>query len=227
MEAHILTLIPEAIQPYFDASILGRAQKGGLIRIQLHQMRDYATNKHKSVDDGAYGGGPGMVIRPEVIVGAVRDLKARFPAIERVVLLSPRGQVFAQAKARQLSALKGFLLICGRYEGLDERAIELVVDEELSVGDYVLTGGELAAAAVVDAVARFIPGVVGDEEGPEQDSFANGLLEYPHYTRPAVFEGLAVPEILLSGDHAKIEAWRHEESLKVTKKNRPDLLKGT
>jgi tRNA (guanine37-N1)-methyltransferase len=224
MEYHVLTLIPEALTPYFDSSILGRAQKEGFIKIQCHQIRDYAINKHKSVDDTAYGGGPGMVMRPEVIATAIRDLKSKYPVIERVILLSPRGRALKVPVIRELGHYKGILFVCGRYEGIDQRAIDLVIDEELSIGDYVITGGELAAAIVVDALARFIPGVVGDDQSPLNDSFEEGILEYPHYTRPAVFEGIAVPEVLLSGDHAKIKAWREAESLKITQKIRPDLL---
>ncbi|EKD42380.1 MAG: tRNA (guanine-N(1)-)-methyltransferase [uncultured bacterium] len=223
MEYHILTLIPEALKPYFESSILGKAQKEGVISLFFHQMRDYAQNKHKSVDDGVYGGGAGMVIRPEVIVAAVKDIKARYPAIEKVILLSPRGLVFAYPKARELSTYKGILFICGRYEGVDQRAIDLVVDEEVSIGDYVLTGGELAAAVVIDAVARLIPDVVGNIDGPSEDSFVNGLLEYPHYTRPAVFENSSVPDVLLKGNHSEIARWRHLQSSEITQARRPDL----
>jgi len=224
MEVHILTLFPESIQPYFESSLLGKAITKGLLKVCCHQLRDYANNKHRSVDDGAYGGGPGQVMRPEVIVSAVRDLRSKYVSIEKSILLSPRGRVFKQSMVGELLNLKGFLLVCGRYEGLDQRAIDLVIDDEISLGDFVITGGELGAAVIVDAVARFIPGVIGDEEGPLKDSFSEGALEYPHYTRPAVFEGLAVPPVLLSGNHAKIEAWRQEESLKITQERRPDLL---
>lgn len=209
--------------PYFQASIIGKAQDAKLIEIHAHDLRDYATNKHRSADERPYGGGAGMVLRPEVVVDAVRDLKSRH-GIEKVIYLSPQGSVFSHAKAKEYAGLNSILLLCGRYEGLDERAIELVVDEELSIGDYVLTGGELAAQVVVDAVSRLIPGVVGDEAGPVNDSHAAGLLEYPHYTRPPVLEGLEVPAVLMSGDHAAIEEWRRRQSLKNTLKKRPDLL---
>ncbi|MBI2339460.1 MAG: tRNA (guanosine(37)-N1)-methyltransferase TrmD [Deltaproteobacteria bacterium] len=224
MDFHILTLFPESIAPYFTSSILGRAQEKGIVRIFLHQLRGYANDKHHSVDDRPYGFGPGMVLRPDVLVRAVRELKQK-EAIERVILLSPRGGLFWQTKAKALSALKSVLLVCGRYEGVDQRAIDLVVDEEISIGDYVLSGGEPAAVVVVDALARLIPGVVGNEQAVVDESHSDGLLEYPHYTRPEEFEGQKVPKVLLSGNHAEIEKWRREESLKITRKNRPDLLK--
>ncbi len=224
MEFHILTLFPQMLEPYFNESILGRAQKAGLIRMMSHDLRYYATNKHKSVDDRPYGGGAGMVLRPEVLVAAVRDLKVHYP-IDEVILTSPRGKILNHEIARGLSHKKSILLICGRYEGIDQRAIDLVVDREISIGDYVITGGELASQIIADAVSRFIPGVLGDSEGVLFESHADGLLEYPHYTRPDIFEDLSVPQVLLSGDHAKIEAWRKDESLKITQKNRPDLMK--
>ncbi|MBI4412310.1 MAG: tRNA (guanosine(37)-N1)-methyltransferase TrmD [Deltaproteobacteria bacterium] len=230
MNFHLLTLFPEAIKPYFDSSLLGKAQEKGIVKIFLHQLRDYATDKHCSVDDRPYGGGSGMILKPDVVVCAVRDLRQKHK-IDRVILLSPRGALFTQAGARELSDIQSVLLICGRYEGVDQRAIDLVVDEELSIGDYVLSGGELAAAVVVDAVARLIPGVLGNEKATLDESHTVGahgcapLLEYPHYTRPEEFEGMKVPEVLLSGNHAEIEKWRREESLKITCKNRPDLLK--
>ena len=224
MDFHLLTLFPDVLQPYFQESILGRAQEKKLIRTFCHDLRAYAPGKHQSVDDSPYGGGAGMVMRPEVVVGAVRDLKARF-SIDRVIYLSPRGILFSHAKAKELSTtFSSVLLLCGRYEGVDQRAIDLVVDEEMSIGDYVLTGGELAAAVVVDAVARLIPQVVGDIEGPQNDSHAEGLLDHPHYTRPFLFEGVHVPSVLISGNHAEIERWRRKESLCMTLKNRPDLI---
>lgn len=220
---HILTIFPEMTAPYFTQSILGKACERGVVAVSVHDLREYALNKHQSVDDRPYGGGAGMVFRPEVVVEAIRALRQKF-SIEEVILLSPRGQVFSHPTALELSSRKSFMLVCGRYEGIDQRAIDLEIDREISIGDYVLTGGELGAMVISDAVLRLIPGVVGDEESPLSESHADGLLEYPHYTRPPVFEGLAVPEVLLSGDHAKIAQWRKEQSLIITEKNRPDLL---
>ncbi|MBX7147917.1 tRNA (guanosine(37)-N1)-methyltransferase TrmD [bacterium] len=224
MNFHVLTVLPELVEGYFKGSILGRAAEKGIINITTHALRAYATDKHKSVDDRVYGGGAGMVFKADVVVNAVRDIKNKF-SIDRVIFLSPRGRVFKQAVAGELKEkYHNILFICGRYEGLDERAITLTVDEEISIGDYVVTGGELAAMVVVDAVSRLIPGVIGDEEGPVNESHMNGLLEHPHYTRPEDFEGHKVPSVLLSGNHAQIEAWRKEESLRVTREKRPDLL---
>lgn len=223
MEFHILTLFPDAIIPYGQQSILKRAVARGLINLHFHQLRDYAHDKHARVDDRPYGGGAGMVMKVDVLANAVRAIKQLHP-IDRVVLLSPRGRLFDQQTAEDLTQVKSLLLVCGRYEGVDERAIELVVDWELSIGDYVLSGGELPAMIVVEAVARLLPGVVGDARSPMDESHTAGLLEYPHYTRPEVFETKPVPAVLLSGDHAAIEKWRHEKSLQITQKNRPDLL---
>lgn len=223
IEFHILTLFPDAIIPYGQQSILKRAVERGLINLHFHQLRDYAHDKHARVDDRPYGGGAGMVMKVDVLANAVRAIKQLYP-IDRVVLLSPRGRLFDQQIAQDLTQVKSLLLVCGRYEGVDERAIELVVDWELSIGDYVLSGGELPAMIVVEAVARLLPGVVGDARSPMDESHTAGLLEYPHYTRPEVFEAKAVPAVLLSGDHAAIEKWRHEKSLQITQKNRPDLL---
>jgi tRNA (guanine37-N1)-methyltransferase len=224
MNFHILTLFPEIFEAYFGESILGRARKKGLVTVSFHQLRDYAQNKHRSVDDRPYGGGSGMILRPEVVVGAVRDIKAKH-TIERVLLLSPRGPLFTHQKAEKISRYSSCLLVCGRYEGVDERAIELVIDEELSIGDYVLTGGELAAQVVVDAVSRLLPGVLGNDEGPINESHAQGLLEHPQYTRPPEFEGLKVPDVLLSGNHEEIDRWREGEAKRLTERMRPDLIK--
>lgn len=223
IDFHILTLFPEMLSPYFEESILGRAKKEGRLRIFLHQLRDYAGDKHHKVDDRPYGGGSGMVMRADVLISAVRGIQAKHQ-VDKIFLLSPRGPLFSHSKARELSNLSSLLLICGRYEGVDQRAIDLVVDEEISIGDYVITGGELAAQVVVDAVSRLIPGVVGDFRGPLDESHVEGLLEYPQYTRPEVVEGLRVPEVLLTGNHQDISKWRKEESLKVTTKIRSDLL---
>lgn len=229
MHFHVLTLFPDLFGPYFSTSILGRAIKKGLIQISCYSLRDYATDRSRSVDDRPYGGGSGMIFLPEVVVSAVREIKKKAP-IARVILMSPRGRLFSDEGARELMSLgkspaSAILLICGRYEGVDQRAIDLVVDEEISVGDYVLTGGELPAMVIMDAVSRLIPGVVGNREGPEKESHRVGLLEHPHYTRPQVFEGISVPEVLLSGNHKEIDQWRRDKSLEVTKKNRPDIIK--
>ncbi|MDO8520331.1 MAG: tRNA (guanosine(37)-N1)-methyltransferase TrmD, partial [Deltaproteobacteria bacterium] len=195
MDFHILTLFPDVMKPYFACSILGRALDSGLIRIFYHQLRDYTTDKHHKVDDAPYGGGAGMIFKADVLVPAVRDIRKKHP-IDRVILLSPRGKLFSQAVAKEYSSFHSILLICGRYEGVDERAIELAVDCEISIGDYVITGGELAAQIVVDATARLIPGVVGNEAGPLNESHADGFLEYPQYTRPEEFEGKKVQDVL-------------------------------
>lgn len=223
MHFHILTLFPEVFS-YFEASILGKAQKEELLTFSIYPLRDYATDKHKHVDDAPFGGGAGMVLKPDVAVRAIRDIKKNNP-VDRVVLMTPRGRLLSHSVAKEYSLYKSLLFICGRYEGIDQRAIDLEVDDEISIGDYVLSGGELPAQVCMEAIARLIPGVVGDEEGPQHDSHSDGLLEYPHYTRPAEFEGLKVPEVLLSGNHAAIEKWRKEESLKITLKRRPDLIK--
>lgn len=223
MDFHILTLFPQMVDPYFNESILGRARKEGLVQIFCHPLRDYAKDRHRSVDDAPYGGGAGMVFKPDVVVEAVRDLKTKHK-ISKVCLLSPRGRVFTQKFAKELANEKSLLLICGRYEGVDERAIHLVADEEISIGDYVITGGELAAQLVVDAVSRFIPGVVGNEESLKKESHGEGLLEAPHYTRPPEYAGFKVPDVLLSGNHQQIEAWREQESIRSTFLKRPDLI---
>ncbi len=218
----ILTLLPDVCRAYTQASILGRAQRAGLITVRVVNIREFATDKHRTVDDTPYGGGGGMVMKPEPVVRAVESLGETPPA--RVILMSPQGQVFNHEHARRLLGYERLVLICGRYEGVDERVRELVVDEELSIGDYVLSGGELAALVVVEAVSRLIPGVLGDEAGADNDSFAHGLLEYPHYTRPPEFRGLKVPEVLISGDHGAIARWRRKKSLERTLLRRPELL---
>lgn len=221
---HILTLFPEVFQSYFAASILGRAIEKGVIQVSLHQLRDYARNKHHSVDDKIYGGGTGMLFRPEVVVEAVEEIKKKY-LIDKVILTSPRGKIFNHQKAEELSQNISVLIICGRYEGVDQRAIDLVVDEEISMGDYVITGGELAAQIMVDSISRQIEGVLESSQAIELESHVNHLLEYPQYTRPAEYRGLKVPEVLLSGHHAEIEKWRLEESERLTQKNRPDMWK--
>jgi tRNA (guanine37-N1)-methyltransferase len=219
----ILTLLPEACEPYLQASILGRAQKAGLIQVRLTNVRDFAHDKHRTVDDAPYGGGNGMVMMPGPLVEAIESLPPE--PLGPVILLAPQGRAFNQEIAKELAGEKRLTLVCGRYEGIDERVRLLKIDQELSLGDYVISGGEIAALAVVDAVSRLIPGVLGGEQSAEADSFMDGLLEHPHYTRPPEFRGLGVPEVLLSGNHAAIARWRRKESLRRTLKRRPELLK--
>ncbi|MBI4799155.1 MAG: tRNA (guanosine(37)-N1)-methyltransferase TrmD, partial [Desulfarculus sp.] len=218
----IVTLLPEVCQAYCQASILGRAVKAGLIEVRLTNPRDFAPDRHRTVDDLPYGGGDGMVMMPGPLVAALEGLKPGPPA--RVILLSPRGRPFDQAKARELASLERLVLVCGRYEGVDERVRQLAVDEELSLGDFVLCGGELAALAVLEAVSRLLPGVLGGADSAGADSFSDGLLEHPHYTRPPEFRGLTVPEVLLSGHHGAIARWRRKESIRRTLLARPELL---
>jgi len=220
----ILTLFPEVCRAYCDASILGRAQKAGLIGVSTVDIRDYSRDKHRTVDDAPYGGGDGMVMMAPPVLEALASLPPE-PTPWRV-LLSPRGLPFNQAQAARLAEKPRLALICGRYEGVDERVAALAVDEMISLGDFVISGGELAALAVVDAVARLIPGVLGGKDSARLDSFQDGLLEHPQYTRPPAVEGLSVPEVLLSGNHAAIDRWRRRESLRNTLLYRPDLLAG-
>lgn len=215
----ILTLFPEVVEPYLSASILGRAVAAGLVGFKVTNIRDFALDRHQVVDDKPYGGGDGMLMKPEPLAAAIRRAQPG-----RVILTSPRGKKFDQEKAAELAGMDRLILVCGRYEGVDQRVIDLLVDEELSIGDFVLTGGELAALAIADATTRLIPGVLGGADSSLEDSFSQGLLEHPHYTRPPEFEGLAVPEILLSGDHGRIRAWRRRESLRATLLKRPELL---
>lgn len=220
--AEILTLFPEMIRGYAAQSILGRAAEKGLIALRATDIREYAQGKHRVCDDAPYGGGAGMVMKPEPIVAAIEDARTRLPGA-RVFLLSPRGRTLTQEVVRELAAQEaGLILLCGRYEGVDERVMASV-DGELSVGDFVLTGGELAALTVVDAVARLTPGVLGNEASAVGESFEEGLLEYPQYTRPPVFREVPVPAVLQSGDHARIARWRRWQALKLTEARRPDL----
>jgi tRNA (guanine37-N1)-methyltransferase len=223
MRFDIFTLFPEVITPYLNSSILQRAQENALIHVDLHNIRDYTHDKHHVTDDTPYGGGGGMVMKPEPIFAAVESVLGVPPACP-VILMSPQGRPFTTAIARELAALPRIALLCGRYEGVDERVREHLVTDQISMGDFVLTGGELPAMAVVDAVTRFLPGALGDPDGANDDSFGDGLLEYPHYTRPEEFRGWRVPKVLLSGNHALIVKWRKEQSLARTKKQRPDLL---
>lgn len=223
MRIDVFTLFPEIFPAYLDTSILGRARQSGLLEVRLHNIRDYAVDKHQVTDDEPYGGGGGMVMKPEPIFAAVEGVLGT-ETDAPIILLSPQGRLFDQAVAQELSAHSHIALICGRYEGVDERVREHLVSDEISVGDYVLTGGELPALTVIDAVARLLPGVLGDPTGAITDSHASGLLEHPHYTRPAEFRGWEIPEVLKSGDHARIEKWRRQQSLLRTAQRRPDLL---
>jgi tRNA (guanine37-N1)-methyltransferase len=224
MKFDLVTIFPRMIGAGVAEGVISRGIEQGLLDIAVHDLRDYTTDRHRSVDDVPYGGGPGMVMKPEPLVKAVEDIRARRGAPDAVVLLTPQGRRFTQAEAERLSGLSHIVLLCGRYEGMDERVRELVATEEMSIGDYVLSGGELAALVIVDAVSRLVPGVVGDEQSVEQDSFTRGLLDYPHYTRPAEFGGLKVPEVLLSGHHAEVRRWRKKQALTRTLARRPDLI---
>ncbi len=227
MRIDVITLFPEILSGPLDVSILGRAQRGGQAEIHLHQLRDYTTDKHHTADDKPYGGGPGMLLKCEPIFRAVEAVQAMSPTPGRVILLSPSAPKFDQAKARELSGLERMILICGHYEGVDERVREHLVDEELCIGDFVLTNGALPALVVIDAVVRLLPNVVGNEASTQSESFSadRPWIEGPQYTRPEEFRGWRVPEILLSGHHGKIEQWSEEQSRRRTELVRPDLLK--
>ena len=222
MEIDILTLFPRIFEGPLDESILKRARERGLVQVRIHNLRDYTHDKHHVVDDKPYGGGPGMLMKPEPIFEAVEALRR---PDTRVVLMTPQGRPLTQQRAQTFAQKPHLLILCGHYEGVDERVREALVDEEVSIGDYVLTNGALAAAVLVDAVVRLVPGVLGDDESAHQDSFAGGLLEGPQYTRPPEFRGMRVPEVLLSGDHGAIAVWRAEQARKRTREHRPDLLK--
>jgi len=220
----VLTLFPEAIEPFLSSSILGRAQRAGIVRIYCTNIRDFATDRHNSVDDRPFGGGPGMVLMCQPVFDAVEKVESNDATPATRILLSPQGETFNQSLARELTGTPRLLVICGHYEGFDERIRQGLAPREISIGDYVLSGGEAAAMVLVDAVVRLLPGAVGDEESVEQESFAAGQLEYPQYTRPRVFRDMAVPDVLLSGDHAAIEQWRQNEAIRRTRQRRPDLL---
>jgi tRNA (guanine37-N1)-methyltransferase len=224
MQIDLFTLFPDVFKPYLGASILQRAHQRGLIEVHLHNIRDWTSDRHHITDDEPYGGGGGMVMKPEPIFAAVEGILGSPPACP-VILLTPQGRPFNQGIALELSRQPHLALLCGRYEGIDERVRQHLVCDEISIGDYVITGGELAALVLVDAVTRSIPGVLGDPDGAMDDSHASGLLEYPHYTRPPEFRGWKVPEVLLSGDHAGIARWRREQALRRTWQRRRDLLK--
>ena len=224
MKFSIVTIFPDMVRAYFNASIMKRAIDNGIISVVVHNLRDYATDKHKSVDDYPYGGGAGMVMKPEPFFRIAEDLWPR-KENRRIILLSPKGRLFSQAIAEELSReQKEIIFLCGRYEAIDERVKEQLADDEISIGDYVLTGGELPALVIIDAVARLMPGVLGDSRSSEEDSFTCGLLDYPHYTRPEAFRGMKVPDVLLSGNHSEINRWRKKQSLKLTLERRPGLI---
>jgi tRNA (guanine37-N1)-methyltransferase len=217
----IVTLFPEFVRAGFEHSILKRAIAADLVKIEAHDLRDWTHDKRRSVDDSPYGGGAGMVLKPEPLFEAVDALKTEK---SRIILMTPQGERFDQNAAKRLAALDGqIILLCGHYEGFDERVREHLVDEEISIGDYVLTGGELAALVVTDAIARLLPGVLGNGESSQNETFEDGLLEYPQYTRPATYRGWSVPDVLVSGHHAEVAKWRHQEQVNRTKKRRPDL----
>lgn len=223
MKFDIFSLFPGMFMPYLQESILQRAQQNGLIQVDIHDIRAYTTDKHHVTDDTPYGGGGGMVMKPEPIFSAVEHVLGSAPACP-VILLTPQGRPFTQQIAMDYSQLEHLAIVCGRYEGVDERVRQHLVTDEISIGDFVLTGGELPALMIIDAVSRLLPGVLGDPDGAMDDSFASGLLEYPHYTRPADFRGWTVPDVLVSGNHAEINRWRRQQALERTFRRRPDLL---
>ena len=225
MQMAVISLFPDMVNAVARHGVVGRAVDAGLLRLQYLNPRDYADDVHRTVDDRPYGGGPGMVMKYAPLAAAIHASRAVMPEGSPVVCLSPQGRRFDQATARHFAALPGLVLLAGRYEGIDERLIEREVDEELSLGDFVLSGGEIAAMAVIDAVARLLPGVLGDETSAEQDSFSDGLLDYPHYTRPEVIGGQHVPDVLLSGDHARIARWRRKQAIGRSYTRRPDLVR--
>jgi tRNA (guanine37-N1)-methyltransferase len=229
MRFDVFTLFPEVFDPYLQASILNRARQRGMVEVHLHNIRDWATDKHHITDDEPYGGGGGMVMKPEPIFAAVEDILGA-PPVCPLILLTPQGRIFNHSVALELAGMHSaepeqrLALLCGRYEGIDERVRQHLVSDEISIGDYVLSGGELPALVLIDAITRLIPGTLGDPDGASDDSHASGLLEYPHFTRPPDFRGWRVPDVLLSGDHARIARWRREQSLRRTWERRPDLL---
>ena len=228
MRIDILTIFPKMFAPVVNESILKRAQQKGKIRICVHDLRDYTKDRHRKVDDRPFGGGPGMIMQIQPVYDALQKIKRLYKMDKkhrRIILLSPQGETLNQKIAGRLSKFKHLILICAHYEGVDERVKKYLVDEEVSIGDYVLTGGELPAMVVVDTICRLVPGVLGRKESLHQESFHDNLLEYPHYSRPADFKGMKVPSILLSGDHNKIQAYRKKESIRITKEKRPDLFK--
>jgi len=219
----IVTIFPNIFKPILNESIIKRAQEKGKVKFEIFDLRDYTDDPHRKVDDRPFGGGPGMVIRPEPVFNVMEEIKKKSLKV-KTILLTPQGVKFNQRIARRLSREKHIVLICGRYEGVDERIREALIDEEISIGDYILTGGEVPALVLIEAIIRLIPGVLGDEESATLDSFENGLLEYPQYTRPANYKGMKVPDVLLSGNHKLIQQWRRKQALKRTKERRPDLM---
>ena len=227
MRFDVFTLFPEVMDDYLQAGVLGKAQESSRIEVHLHHLRDYTTDRHRTTDDEPYGGGGGMVMKPEPIFKAVESVLGDSQGDVPVILLTPQGRVFDQTIARELAGSKRIALVCGRYEGVDERIREHLATDEISIGDYVLSGGELPAMVLIDSVSRLLPGVLGDSEATKKDSHTAGLLEHPHYTRPPVFRDWEVPEVLRSGDHARIARWRKEQSLRRTYLRRPELLDQT
>lgn len=227
MRFGLVTIFPEMFDALIDFGVTGRAIRDGIVELGFWNPRDYAQDRHRSVDDRPYGGGPGMVMSAPPLLAAIREAKSAVGGQARVVYLSPQGQRLTQARATSLSSEEALVLVAGRYEGIDERVIESAVDEEISIGDYVLSGGELPAMVLMDAVIRLLPGALGHGDSAAQDSFSDGLLDCPHYTRPEMFEGRSVPEVLMSGDHDKIRRWRLEQSRQRTRERRPDLTPGT
>ncbi len=223
MRIDALTIFPGIFESPLRESLLGKAIEAGILDVRVHDIRDFTTDRHRQVDDEPYGGGPGMVMKPEPVFAAVESLGE---GPRRVILLSPAGRRLDQALARELAKEPWLVLISGRYEGVDERVVEGLPAEEISIGDYVLSGGEIPALVLLEAVTRLVPGVVGSEESLERESFEEGTLDHPHYTRPSEFRGMRVPDVLLSGNHAEVERWRREAALEKTRRNRPDLLKG-
>ncbi|HUL73201.1 MAG TPA: tRNA (guanosine(37)-N1)-methyltransferase TrmD [Vicinamibacterales bacterium] len=226
MVIDVITIFPAMVEAALAEGVIGRARERGLVEIRVRDLREYTDDRHRSVDDVPYGGGPGMVMKPEPLFRAVEAITAEGGRPPAVVLMTPQGRRFTHAEAGRLSRLDHLVMICGRYEGVDERVAEALVTDEISIGDYVLSGGELPALVVIDATVRLVPGVVGDAASVAADSFVDGWLDYPHYTRPAVFRGMAVPEVLVSGHHGEIERWRRAERERRTRARRPDLLSG-
>lgn len=232
MIVDVVTIFPQMIEPALAEGVIGRARARGLVEVKARDLRDYTSDKHRVVDDVAFGGGPGMVMKPEPIFRAVEEIDAEREAgkpegtvAERaVILMTPQGRPFSHAEALRFSRMARVIVLCGRYEGIDERVADALVTDEISIGDYVLTGGELPALVVIDAMVRLVPGVVGDDQSVANDSFVEGLLDFPHYTRPADFRGMKVPDVLLSGHHKEIDRWRREQQRLRTEKRRPDLL---
>lgn len=227
MTIDVLTIFPRLVECALSEGVVARAREQGVIEVVAHDLRDYTDDRHRSVDDVPFGGGPGMVMKAEPIARAIEQVATRRGTASAVILMTPQGRVLTHAEAERFSRMDRLVVICGRYEGVDERVTEAFVTDEVAIGDYVLTGGELPALVLIDAVARLVPGVVGDAASVAQDSFVEGLLDCPHYTRPSVWRGRPVPDVLLSGHHAEIERWRRNERVRRTEMRRPDLLRGT